>query len=92
MPLASESAQVNAFGSAPWLRDRLPPDTIVYARPSSPWRSVLGPAGMANPGLGRRGAAAGYSDELLVEMSDDTVATDIDVRYLPVVCRAGEAE
>jgi Tfp pilus assembly major pilin PilA len=36
------------------------------------------------------GAAADDSDQLLVEMSEDTVATDIDARYLPVACRAGE--
>jgi Tfp pilus assembly major pilin PilA len=48
VPLASESAQATAFGSGPWLRDRLPPDAIVYARLPSPWRSALGPAGKAN--------------------------------------------
>jgi type IV pilus assembly protein PilA len=36
------------------------------------------------------GAAADYSEDLLVEMSEDTVATDIDMRYLPAACRAGE--
>jgi type IV pilus assembly protein PilA len=40
----------------------------------------------------RCGNAASGAEDLLVEMSEDTLATDIDVRYLPTACRAGESE
>lgn len=44
-PMANASQVESTFGQAPWLRDRMPADAIVYARLPNPWRTLLGPAG-----------------------------------------------
>lgn len=44
-PMASAAQVESVFGQTPWLRERLPADTIVYARLPNLWRALLGPAG-----------------------------------------------
>lgn len=47
LELAAPERQSAVFSDDPWLRDRLPGDTIAYARIPSPWRLAFGPAGKA---------------------------------------------
>lgn len=50
-PGADPAAQAQAFGEGPWLRERLPADTIAYLRQPNPWRWLFGPGGKAQDGM-----------------------------------------
>jgi Tfp pilus assembly major pilin PilA len=89
VPLASESAQATAFGAGPWLRDRLPADTIVYARLPSPWRSALGPAGKATDRMFQSQAYVDAVARMRADLGKDPLSGEVAVPLTGLLYRLG---
>ena len=89
VPLASESAQATAFGSGPWLRDRLPPDTIAYLRLPSPWRSALGPAGKTNDRMFQSQAWVDAVARMRADMGKDPLSGEAAIPLTGLLHRLG---
>lgn len=89
VPLASESAQTTAFGSGPWLRDRLPPDTIAYLRLPSPWRSALGPAGKTNDRMFQSQAWVDAVARMRADMGKDPLSGEAAIPLTGLLHRLG---
>ena len=89
VPVANESAQASAFGSAPWLRDRLPADTIVYARLPNPWRSAFGPAGKTNDRMFQSQAYVDAIARMRADLGKDPLSGEVAVPLTGLLYRLG---
>lgn len=79
VPMASAAAIAEASAHPPWLRERLPADTIAYARVPSLWGVLAAPSGRAADAMHANQAAvdavlalrkALVSDELMLRLGD----------------------
>lgn len=87
--MADEAAQRAAFSESPWLRDRLPPDTIVYARLPSPWRSALGPAGKTNDRMFQSQAYVEAVSKLRADIAKDPLSGEAALPLTGLLYRLG---
>lgn len=86
---ADADAQRTAFSASPWLRDRLPPDTIVYARLPSPWRSALGPAGKTNDRMFQSEAYVNAVNKLRADLAKDPLSGETALPLTGLLYRLG---
>lgn len=86
---ADDSAQKAAFSDAPWLRDRLPADTIAYVRLPSPWRSALGPAGKTNDRMFQSQAYVDAVLKLRADLAKDPLSGEAALPFAGLLYRLG---
>lgn len=72
-PGADPAAQAQAFGEGPWLRERLPADTIAYLRQPNPWRWLFGPGGKAQDGMYASGPWVAAVNEIRTAFGKDAL-------------------
>ncbi len=71
--VASSAQQAKAFSDDAWLRDRIPADTILYARIPSPWRGALGPTGKSTDQMFASQAYVDAIDRMRVQFGKDSI-------------------